>query len=359
MTSAATRLIRAGDRSQEVEDIQARLRALRLTIADEAGSFGDDTITAVRNFQQERGILVDGIVGPDTWNELVEATRRLGDRTLYLSRPYMRGDDVLALQERLNALGFDGGRSDGIFGPDTDAAVRSFQKEYGIAEDGMFGLRSHASLVGLRVDRPGTSAALREELRRSERSITGLRDALVVVDPGHGGPDRGELTVSGASEADFCWQLAIRIAERLVGAGARVRFTRTEAENPDASERARRANEIGGELLLSLHLNAHDEPAAEGASTYYFKSSPAAERLAEKVQDELSKLGAKDCRAHGRSYPILKETRMPAVLIEPAFGTNPMEAQRLADGDFVKAVGGAIVTALHHYYAARPSAPDI
>jgi N-acetylmuramoyl-L-alanine amidase len=353
MTSAVQRPIRRGHRSTEVEDVQARLRALGLVIGDEPGEFSDETVQAVRAFQQERGLLVDGVVGPDTWNELVEATRRLGDRTLYLTRPYMRGDDVLALQERLNALGFDAGRADGIFGPDTDQAVRAFQKEYGVAEDGMFGPRSHASLAGLRVDRPGTSAGLREELRRSERSLTGLRGALVVVDAGHGGDDPGEVGAGGTSEADFCWQLATRVAERLVGAGAAVRFTRTEAENPDATERARRANEMGGDLFVSLHLNAHDGPAAQGASTFYFKTSRAAELLAERVQNELSKLGLKDCRAHGRLYTVLKETRMPAVLIEPAFVTNPEEAHRLTDAEFGRAMADAIVTALHRYYGTR------
>ena len=231
-------LIRRGERSAQVADIQRRLRSLKFQIDDETGYFGGATTSAVREFQQRRGISVDGIGGPHTWSELVEASWRLGDRALYLRVPVIRGDDVLTLQSRLNALGFDAGREDGIFGRSTDAGVRAFQREYGVSEDGIFGPASQAALLGLRVDRPGTASRLREELRRGEG---GLTEALVMIDPGHGGDDPGEVGADGLVEAEVCWDLARRLAGRLAGAGAKVRFSRTEVESPDASERARRA----------------------------------------------------------------------------------------------------------------------
>ncbi|MDQ3751866.1 MAG: N-acetylmuramoyl-L-alanine amidase [Actinomycetota bacterium] len=342
-----TNLIKPGDRSPEVADVQARLRALGMPVDDSPGWFGDSTKRAVRTFQQGRGILVDGIVGPGTWGELVGASRRLGDAILYLKQPPMRGDDVALLQERLSALGFDAGRSDGIFGDATDSAVRAFQKEYGVAEDGMFGPMSHLALMGLRIDRQGTSAGLREELRRVERG--GLGGTVVIIDPGHGGPNRGNLGTNGVCEADLCWQLALEVAERLAAAGATARLTRTETADPDNSERARRANHLGGEVFLSLHLNTYEEPTAEGSSTYYFTASHSARRLAEEIQGELVGLGLNDCRSHGRSYAVLKETRMPAVLVEPVFITNPDEAKKLQDREFLKTVAQAIVAGVESY----------
>jgi N-acetylmuramoyl-L-alanine amidase len=346
-----TRLIREGDRSPEVADVQARLRALGIELDDEGGTFGPSTKQAVRAFQQRRGILVDGVVGPETWLELVEASWRLGDRVLYLKQPAIRGDDVATLQARLNALGFDAGRDDGIFGKNADGAVRAFQKEYGVQEDGIFGPRSHAALVGLRIERPGVTADLRDELKRVEGS--GLRASLIVVDPGHGGIDPGEQPEGRLSESDICWDLGQRLAARLAGAGARVRLSRNEAESPDSAERAQRANSIDADLFLSLHLNTNPEPQAEGASTYYFRASRAGEALADAIQNELIGLGLRDCRSHGRSYPILRETRMPAVLIEPAFITNPDEAKRLEDPDFRGAVADAVLAAARKYYEAR------
>ena len=342
------RLIREGDRSDEVVDVQARLRAFGLEVDDDSGLFGPSTKRAVRAFQQRRGILIDGIVGPHTWNELVEASWYLGDRDLYLKYPAMRGDDVSALQARLNALGFDAGKEDGIFGPAADRAVRAFQKEYGVPGDGIFGWMSHSGLVGLRVDRPGTAAHLREELRQLEG--TGIAGALVVVDPGHGGDDSGEFSATGLWERDVCWRIAQRLADHLVSAGARVRFTRTEPESPDPHDRAAFANAVEADLFLSLHLNSTAEPTAEGASTYHFSGSRMGEALAEKIQAELVKLGLRDCRSHARSYSILRETRMPAVLIEPVFITNVDEAKRLEDPEFLTQIAERIGVAVRRYY---------
>lgn len=328
--------------------MQARLRGLGFRIEDENGYFGHSTHVAVHTFQQGRAILVDGIVGPQTWQHLVESSWRLGDRTLYLRFPAMRGDDVVTLQTRLNALGFDAGREDGIFGPLGHAAVREFQKEYGILEDGMFGRRTLDALEGLRVDRPGTAARIREELRARRKE--GLSGALVMIDPGHGADTPGEQGPSGVVERDVCWSLATLIAERLSAAGARVRLTRSEPEDPDESERARRANAIDADLFISLHLNAHGEPTAEGASAYHFGSSASGLRLAEALQERLIALGSRNCRVHARSYPILRETRMPAVLIEPAFITNPDEAKRLEDLDHRSAIADAIAQGVRDYY---------
>ena len=60
-------LIKQGHRSAQVADVQARLRALGVEVGDEPGSFGTGTYNAVRTFQQQRDLLVDGIVGPQTW----------------------------------------------------------------------------------------------------------------------------------------------------------------------------------------------------------------------------------------------------------------------------------------------------
>lgn len=346
-------LIRKGESSPKVADVQARLRALGYEIDDDSGTFGDSTLRAVRAFQQARGILSDGIVGPNTWSELVEASWHLGDRILYIRRPFMRGDDVAMLQERLNALGFDAGREDGIFGPDTADAVRAFQREYGVDEDGIFGPNSLAALVGLRIDRPGTAAGLREELRIAEHP--GLQDALIMIDPGHGGDDPGHRGPNGVIEADLCWDIAQRLAQRLSAFGARVRLTRTEAEGPDGTTRAQRANHLDADLFLSIHFNAHEESSADGVSTYYFRTSRAGEQLAELIQQKIVDLGVRDCRAHPRSYAVLRETRMPAVLIEPCFITNSDAEKRLDQPEFRAAIADAVAVALHHYYARVPA----
>jgi len=124
---------------------------------------------------EERGLVVDGICGPQTWAALVEADHRLGDRMLYLRSPMTRGDDVTELQRRLGSLGFDAGWLDGIFGPDTEAAVRDFQHNQGLTADGVVGRDTVHSLerISGRITDDRTVAAVREveRLRALEEMV--------------------------------------------------------------------------------------------------------------------------------------------------------------------------------------------
>ena len=127
------RIYRMGDRGPEIADIQSRLLSLGASVEgiDCDGTFGSSTEAAVRWFQRERHLRVDGLVGPDTWEQLVEAGWQLGDRTLYHRAPMFRGDDVRELQRKLNALGFDVGKEDGIYGARTGRGVMEFQRNVG------------------------------------------------------------------------------------------------------------------------------------------------------------------------------------------------------------------------------------
>ncbi len=216
------RIIRAGDGGDDVRDVQQRLLALQASIdADELdGRFGPSTEVAVRAFQAERRLPVDGLVGPDTWSQLVEAGYELGDRALYLRYPFLRGDDVRALQRRLNALGFDAGREDGILGRETDGAIRDFQRNVGQVADGIVGPDTVAALGRLRPDITATSRAVvreAEELRVPRGTIVG---AVIAIDPGHGGTDEGVVGPSGMSESRATLAIARALGRRLSEGGA-------------------------------------------------------------------------------------------------------------------------------------------
>ena len=112
-----------GDTGKRVVDIQTRLAALGYYLGNEGadGVFGPNTEKAIRAFQQGRLLCAGGMVEANTWTELVEAGYKPGERLLYLRVPYMRGDDVLSLQRRLDEMGFDCGPVDGIFSPSLGA----------------------------------------------------------------------------------------------------------------------------------------------------------------------------------------------------------------------------------------------
>jgi peptidoglycan hydrolase-like protein with peptidoglycan-binding domain len=124
MTTAATvlpfPLVRKGDQNHPVKTLQYLLRARGHTVTVD-GIFGPQTDAAVRAFQQQKGLAVDGIVGPNTWGALIITVKKGS-----------QGDAVRGVQEEFQFRNLSGDPGtglavDGIFGPKTDAAVRDFQ----------------------------------------------------------------------------------------------------------------------------------------------------------------------------------------------------------------------------------------
>lgn len=318
-----------------------------------SGLFDDATREAVRLFQQARGLAADGIVGPETWRALVEAGYALGDRLLWHSRRLMRGDDVRDLQRRLNQLGFDAGAEDGIFGHLARAAVSEFQRNVGLKVDGTAGPQTIEALRRLQRDHQSAGLAARAREREWLRRLAGrgLTGARVLIDPAHGPDDPGHRGPSGVTEAALTWEIATRTAARLSALGAYVVLSRGPASGAAPSHRARLANEQGADLVLSIALNGLDTPTASGAATYYFGTqafvSEAGYQLAQHVQHAVVDAGwGPDCRTHPMTWAILRETRMPAVVIEPGFLTSPDAERRLTDPAAQDALAGALALAI-------------
>ena len=354
-------LIRPGTRSPAVRDIQRRLLALDVPVAavELDGTYGPSTEGAVREFQERRGLAIDGLVGDETWRELVEASWSLGDRTLYLRAPALRGDDVRALQERLGALGFDVGRVDGIFGARTARAVREFQANYGIPSDAIVGRSTLRALAGLPAIGGATSAAPLRELEQLRRFGPGIAGLHLVLDPGHGGEDAGHVGPSGLREADVTIAIAARLEAVLSASGVIVYPTRDAAAGPTESQRATLANALDADAILSIHAGGAPDPHRRGASCFYFGHdrfrSEAGARLAECVHDELLGLDMPDGGAHAKTFAILRETRMPALQIEPGYITNLDDEKLLGDGAFQRRAAEAIAAGLREF-ARRPVA---
>lgn len=142
--------IKRNDTGAAVEDVQRRLskagflRAERVT-----GLFDDDTAKAVAAFCRALEIEVREEVDDVVWAKLVDASFELGDRNLYLRVPFYHGADVRTLQEALSALGFPCGEMDGIFGPHTEDALRKFQLNMGLPDDGIAGAFTFRALLHL------------------------------------------------------------------------------------------------------------------------------------------------------------------------------------------------------------------
>src|SRR5581483_6217747 len=231
--------------------------------------------------------------------------------------------------------GFEVGKEDGIFGARTSDAVAEFQLNVGEPPDGIVGPGTLAALERLRPAVAGPSRAVvreAEDVSRLERSLAGSR---IAIDPGHGPDDPGNVGPGGLVEAEATLLLATDLADRLAERGAEPTLLRRGDERPTPSDRALAANALGADLCVSLHFNAGD-PSAEGATCFYYGTaathSPAGRLLAELILEELTtRLGLTDGRTHPLAVAILRETRMPAVQVEPCFLTNPREERLVAD----------------------------
>lgn len=123
-----------GDRGTNVKTIQYLLRAHGQSLAVDE-SFGPETESRVRDFQRQKGLSVDGVVGSATWPKLIVQVHQGSN-----------GDVVRGAQTQLNKYGY-GLVVDGKFGPKTDSAARDFQRKKGLKVDGYIGPNTWHALV--------------------------------------------------------------------------------------------------------------------------------------------------------------------------------------------------------------------
>jgi N-acetylmuramoyl-L-alanine amidase len=355
------RSIRRGDSGPAVAEIRSILVGLDV-LETPSEVFDDAMDTAVRAFQQSRGIGVDGLVGDETWGALDAARWRLGARTLYhsVTNPLV-GEDVRALQERLLEMGYDTGRADSIYGNRTARAVAQFQREVGLNPDGSCGPNTMKALRRLGRKVVGGRPQWLREAEAFRQAGTNLMGKTIVIDPGHGGDDLGVVVPEGPlrwTEADLVFDLAARLEGRLAAAGMRVHLTRGPhpAESMSGAERAALANSLGADLLISLHLDGHENEAAHGVATYHYGtgnglSSTVGERLANLVQREIVvRTGMRDCRIHAKTWELLRLTQMPAVRVDLGYLTSPTDRDRLVNPLFREQIVEAILAAVQRMY---------
>jgi N-acetylmuramoyl-L-alanine amidase len=366
-------LLRRGADGIAVADVRRMLATLGLldnTDPRVQDKYDEAAELAVRHFQQTRGMSVDGIVGQETYGALVNAHWKLGDRVLaHDPGQPLAGDDVSELQTQLLELGYDLQRADGVFGARTAEGLRNFQRDYGMVADGICGPHTLRALrqLGRRVT-GGRPQLLREmvAVAAAGPSLLGKR---IVVDPGHGGEDLGTVYTGDPStpdsritEADLCWDLASRLEGRLTALGVQTWLTRGPNNGRSDEERAALANEVGADLVVSLHVDGFTSARANGLAAYYYgameSSSTIGERLADLVQRELvARTGMTNGRIHAKTWSLLRLTRMPTVRVELGYLTSPVDRSRLTDPLFRDTVAEGLLVAVQRLYLPQSDDP--
>ena len=356
--------LRRGATGNDVAEIRRLLVTLGLLDDSEAARddvFDEAVELAVRHFQQRRGLTVDGRVGAETFAALTAAHWKLGDRVLAHEPQLLAGDDVSRLQSQLLEMGYHLIRADGVFGPTTADALRSFQRDYGLVPDGICGPATLRALrqLGRRV--VGGRPQLLREMVAVAASGPSLLGKRIVIDPGHGGDDPG-IVVDGVAEADLTWDLASRLDGRLSALGVRTWLTRGPGVSRSDAERADLANEVGADVVVSLHVDGFASPHANGIATYFFgadgTTSTIGEQLADLVRRELvARTRFTDCRTHGKTWAMLRLTRMPAVRVEVGYLTSPLDRPRLLDPAVRDTVAEGLLAAIQRLYLPEADNP--
>ena len=154
---------------------------------------------------------------------------------------------------------------------------------------------------------------------------------VIVVDPGHGGPDPGAIG-NGVYEKHVTLPISLKLGRILQQMGYSVVYTRTDDIDLDLEPRVRLAERVNAEVFVSVHANALEARSSEisGVETYHARGSAISRQLASFVHDQIvSGTGALDRGVRGAGFYVIKHTSMPAILVETGFVTNPREAANL------------------------------
>ncbi|MBM7613524.1 N-acetylmuramoyl-L-alanine amidase [Alkaliphilus hydrothermalis] len=193
----------------------------------------------------------------------------------------------------------------------------------------------------------------------------------VVIDPGHGGQDRSNHGPTGYVEADGVLDIGLRLRKLLEEAGYTIKMTRDSNETIGLYRRSEIANDWGGNLYLSLHTNAASTPNAKGIEIFHSKNGlygdqyhDEAKRVAEIILELLieatglknrgtkTRLMEKTTSSiYGRDYyAVIRRTRMPSLIIELGFHTNPKEEALLKTAEFRQKLAESIAAGVKKAY---------
>lgn len=205
------------------------------------------------------------------------------------------------------------------------------------------------------------------ESRRVAALSWSVANKVIVVDPGHGGIDPGSKGANGVIEEDITLEVSRKLATVLGQAGAIVLMTRESdmdlsdpgggslitRKRQDLSRRVALANEHNADAFISVHVNSFKSgPREHGAQTFYQPGSEEGQKLATSIQSELVRLLRNTGRqAKAVDYYTTRNAKMPAVIVEIGFISNPKEEKLMCDIDYQGKLAYVIYSGMVKYFA--------
>ena len=183
----------------------------------------------------------------------------------------------------------------------------------------------------------------------SKETKSNNNKTVIVIDPGHGGEDPGKVGSNDVLEKDLNLQIAKKVIKRLKKKGITIVTTREDDNVPtskkqDLEERIELINSTNPKLTVCIHQNSFLEPSVKGAQVFYYTPDESAKEVAGILQEELRTVDLENKREikANDTYYMLKHTKVPTVIVECGFLTNPEEAQKLTNEGYQDQLADAI-----------------
>jgi len=174
----------------------------------------------------------------------------------------------------------------------------------------------------------------------------------VVIDPGHGGNDPGAIGIGGIRETDVVLEVSKIVEKLLSDKGVKTKLTRKDEVNLDLPPRVSFANNINSDIFVSIHANASRGKRRDinGLETFYYRGWKG-RLLAKRIQKHILRVspGSPDRGVKQGRFYVIKNTRMPAVLVEIGFLTGRLDARRLEKPAHRKRIAYAIAKGILEY----------
>ncbi|MBU9721748.1 MULTISPECIES: peptidoglycan-binding protein [Bacillaceae] len=288
-----------------------------------SGAYGNVTARVVSEFQAYYGLVVNGIADEVTLNKINKI----------ISSPYQTGKSgvhVVELKEKLTQIGFGNFPSNpsGAYGNVTTKVVSEFQAYYGLVVNGI------ADEV--------TLAKVEEIFSRAR---------IIVLDPGHGAKDPGGRA-NGLVEKSVVLDISLRARDLLQAAGYVVIMTRSTDEYLTLEERAKIGNTSNADIFISVHANIFNG-TANGTETFWNNNHKGSDsrRLAHAVQNAVvSNIGTNSRRVDQASFHVIRETKIPSILLEVGFLDHSADAGKLKQSTYRQRAAQGILEGVNEYF---------
>ncbi len=353
----------AKDAAQSIDMTDAGVVAVSFSQLDAQPIYGDDRLAARVVLTLAEGVDFDRVnveqngnnlfVYVDDRNRQYIDYQRVDKSTSHLILNDWPEDCECNYDEAENAVeitvphGF--GNFDKLDFRPNDAIVRAINHVEGDAYDKLYVELESGVVYSLEKDVAATRLIFENPHVKSGTSDR----KVIVIDAGHGGKDPGAIIKEeNLFEKTIVFNCALQLREKLKNYGYRVYMTRDHDVYVDLYGRTELANQIGADAFISIHANAAEAPAAEGVETFYADDGRDSKSFAKCVQRGMVEAtNAKDRGIVDRpELVVIRETEMPAVLVEIGFMTNLEEREKLLDDRYLNSLASGIADGVVNYF---------